>query len=200
MPRKLLSKELEERILQVAENLFLSQGYTKTGIRDIARKCNISVGLIYKIFKSKEDIFVKILRKHVEEALEELISKISKSTSFEEKLFNFVESFLTQFKKKEKLFYLFVTSLGSHFLLDRERFQLQDISQKFSEILANIIEIGKIEGKVDKNINSYLFSKFLLGGIINSIYFLIIESKKEISSEFQETIKFFLKKFFNLQN
>ena len=196
MPKKLISKDLEERILQVAENLFLKYGYTKTGMRDISRNSKVSVGLIYKIFKSKEDIFVRIIRKHLKEALDELNLKISKVSSFEERLSNFIESFLNQFKKKEKLFYLFLTSLGSHFLLDKERFQLQDISQRFSQMLANIIEMGKLEGKVDKNINSYLLSEFLLGGIINSIYFLVIEKKGEISSDFQEAIKAILNQFF----
>ena len=197
MPKKLVSKDLEEKILQVAENLFLKYGYAKTGMRDISRNCKISVGLIYKIFKSKDDIFVRIIRKHLKEALNELNLEISKASSFEEKLSNFIECFLNQFKRKEKLFYLFFTSLGSHFLLDKERFQLQDISQRFSQILANIIEIGKLEGKVDKNIDSYILSKFLLGGIINSIYFLVIEKKKEISPDFQETIKTILKQFFS---
>jgi len=197
MPKKLVSKDLEEKILQVAENLFLKYGYTKTGIRDISRNCKISVGLIYKIFKSKDDIFVRIIRKHLKEALNELNIKISKGSSFEEKLSSFIECFLNQFIKKEKLFCLFLTSLGNHFLLDKERFQLQDISQKFSKILTNIIEIGKLEGKVDKNIDSYILSEFLLGGIINSIYFLVIEKKKEISPDFQETIKTILKQFFS---
>ena len=196
MPRKLASKDLEEKILQVAETLFLKYGYTKTGMRDISRNCKISVGLIYKIFKNKEDIFVRIIRKHIKEALDDLISKVSKASSFEEKLSIFIECFLNQFKKREKLFYLFLTSLGGHVLLDRGRFHLQDISQKFSQVLANIIEIGKNEGKVDKNVDSYFLSKFLLGGIINSIYFLVIEKKDEISPDLQKVIKSTLKQFF----
>jgi len=196
MPRKLASKDLEEKILQVAETLFLKYGYTKTGMRDISRNCKISVGLIYKIFKNKEDIFVRIIRKHIKEALDDLISKVSKASSFEEKLSIFIECFFIQFKKKEKLFCLFLTSLGNHFLLDKERFQLRDISRKFSQILVNIIEIGKNEGKVDKNVDSYFLSKFLLGGIINSIYFLVIEKKGEISPDFQKVIKSILKQFF----
>ena len=196
MPRKLASKDLEEKILQVAEAFFLKYGYTKTGMRDISRNCKISVGLIYKIFKNKEDIFVRIIRKHIKEALDDLISKVSKASSFEEKLSIFIECFFIQFKKKEKLFCLFLTSLGNHFLLDKERFQLRDISRKFSQILVNIIEIGKNEGKVDKNVDSYFLSKFLLGGIINSIYFLVIEKKGEISPDFQKVIKSILKQFF----
>jgi len=107
MPRKLASKDLEEKILQVAETLFLKYGYTKTGMRDISRNCKISVGLIYKIFKNKEDIFVRIIRKHIKEALDDLISKVSKASSFEEKLSIFIECFFNQFKKKKNYFACF---------------------------------------------------------------------------------------------
>lgn len=53
----------KEEILQGARELFLSQGYTKTSIRQIAAKVQISVGLTAYHFKNKREMAVEIVRR-----------------------------------------------------------------------------------------------------------------------------------------
>ncbi len=197
MPRKKLCKNLENKILSVAEKLFLEKGYNKTGIRDIAKECGISIGLIYKIFESKEDIFIRILKKHIKIALKEINEALSQATSFEDKLNKFLENFIKQFRKKEKFFYIFLTSLGTNFLIDKKRFQLQDIAQKISQIFQNILEEGKQKGFIDKNIDTFFLSKYILGGIINNIYGYVIEKNEKLPENFLDMTKNIIKKFLN---
>ncbi|HJC10113.1 TetR/AcrR family transcriptional regulator [Blautia sp. An81] len=59
--KKIDSKK--EEILQIARELFLTQGYTKTSIRQIASKVHISVGLTAYHFKSKREMAVEIVRR-----------------------------------------------------------------------------------------------------------------------------------------
>lgn len=59
--RKYDSKK--EEILQIAKGLFLSQGYEKTSIRQIASQAGISVGLASYHFKSKREMAVEIARR-----------------------------------------------------------------------------------------------------------------------------------------
>ena len=57
-------KEHEERrneILDCAEELFLTKGYSKTTVADILKKVKIAKGTFYYYFKSKEEIMEAVL-------------------------------------------------------------------------------------------------------------------------------------------
>jgi AcrR family transcriptional regulator len=54
----------KQRILEVAEELFTTQGYRAVSIRDIARGCRVSSAALYYHFPSKEDLFRSVLEQH----------------------------------------------------------------------------------------------------------------------------------------
>jgi AcrR family transcriptional regulator len=51
-------------ILEAAHNLFITQGYTATSMRQIAQKAGIALGGIYNHFSGKEDIFKAVFLKN----------------------------------------------------------------------------------------------------------------------------------------
>lgn len=54
--------ETRTKILNVAENLFKSNGYENTTTRDIAESANLNHGNLYYYYKRKDDILIDILR------------------------------------------------------------------------------------------------------------------------------------------
>lgn len=57
--------ETRERILDVAQELFICQGYDKTSLRDIANRLAITKAALYYYFERKEEILVELhLRLH----------------------------------------------------------------------------------------------------------------------------------------
>jgi AcrR family transcriptional regulator len=52
----------QQRILEAARALFLSQGYNGSNLRDIAREAKVSMGGIYHHFTSKEEIYKTLLQ------------------------------------------------------------------------------------------------------------------------------------------
>jgi len=63
-------KSMENRaelVTQAAQELFARYGYERTSIEDIAEHLGIGKGSIYLAFKTKEDIFLAILEKHLVE-------------------------------------------------------------------------------------------------------------------------------------
>jgi AcrR family transcriptional regulator len=67
MPRPPNSQgaETRERILDVAQELFIRQGYDKTSLRDIARRLEITKAALYYYFERKEEILLELhLRLH----------------------------------------------------------------------------------------------------------------------------------------
>jgi len=63
-------KEYEERrkeILETAERLFVTKGYTKTTVNDILKDIGIAKGTFYHYFKSKEEVMDEIIMRIIKE-------------------------------------------------------------------------------------------------------------------------------------
>ncbi|PES34292.1 TetR/AcrR family transcriptional regulator [Bacillus thuringiensis] len=63
-------KEYEERrkeILETAERLFFTKGYTKTTVNDILKEIGIAKGTFYHYFKSKEEVMDEIIMRIIKE-------------------------------------------------------------------------------------------------------------------------------------
>lgn len=56
------NRNQQQRILEAARALFLSQGYNGSNLRDIAREAKVSMGGIYHHFASKEEIYKTLLQ------------------------------------------------------------------------------------------------------------------------------------------
>ena len=52
----------EQRILASARQRFESFGYRRTSVAEIAREAGIAVGTVYRYFKSKEDVFLAVVK------------------------------------------------------------------------------------------------------------------------------------------
>ena len=52
--------DILEKILTVAEKLFIQRGYENTSLKQIADRCNISKSNIYRYYHSKEEIYEKL--------------------------------------------------------------------------------------------------------------------------------------------
>ncbi len=75
MPRtkeqfKELRQEKINKIKQVAMELFASEGYIQTSISKIAKAANISKGLLYNYFESKDDLLKCIVSEGVQDVFE----------------------------------------------------------------------------------------------------------------------------------
>ena len=71
--RDVLSRKEREReghrrdILDAAEKVFISRGYHKATVEQIAQEADFSVGTLYNFFKNKEEMYIEVLEKITEE-------------------------------------------------------------------------------------------------------------------------------------
>ena len=54
-----------EEILEAASHVFAQSGYEKSGMKEIAARAGISVGMLYNHFEGKQDIFRALLDRYV---------------------------------------------------------------------------------------------------------------------------------------
>ncbi|HED04872.1 MAG TPA: TetR/AcrR family transcriptional regulator [Candidatus Fraserbacteria bacterium] len=60
-PKPSVQKERREEILQAARRCFSQHGYHETTMEEVAVAANLSKGLIYYYFKSKQELFLALL-------------------------------------------------------------------------------------------------------------------------------------------
>jgi len=60
-------KTKKERILEAAATLFAEHGFDKTAVATICELANVSKGLVYHHFKSKDEILIEIFEKSTSE-------------------------------------------------------------------------------------------------------------------------------------
>lgn len=68
-------------ILEAARRIFEKRGFLNTALQDVAKEAEISVGLIYRYFQSKEDIFASLALKGAEQFDRDLDSVLKRATA-----------------------------------------------------------------------------------------------------------------------
>ncbi|MCT4604916.1 MAG: TetR/AcrR family transcriptional regulator [Marinisporobacter sp.] len=82
-------EKIKENIDQAALTVFAKKGYRGTKISDIAKEAGISVGNIYRYYKSKDDIFYTVVPENFAESIRSLL--VEKVSAIKEKKFEFIE-------------------------------------------------------------------------------------------------------------
>lgn len=84
MARNKYPEETEKKILDVAEALFLGNGYDNTTIQEIINQLGgLTKGVIYHHFKSKKDIFDKVLERKYGSEVSLRLDSLEGLTGFE---------------------------------------------------------------------------------------------------------------------
>lgn len=133
--------ESKELLLRAAKDTFIKFGYSKTSMKDIAKACNRSKGLIYHYYKSKEEIFKIIVNREANSVIAEVKAHMRQFSDCEVRLKELLlflqEVFTNQKRLHYKLFYE----------LDEFMSQVADIFDAlfsdFASILTDIIKEGQ---------------------------------------------------------
>jgi TetR/AcrR family transcriptional regulator len=75
-----------EQILDTAEELFAERGYHETNLRDVAERCEFSVGSIYSFFDSKDALYLAVLMRHGLGQREEMARLVAEGIPADERL------------------------------------------------------------------------------------------------------------------
>jgi len=86
--------DLKIKIKSLAVRDIVKKGCDSISMRDIAQKAGITPTTIYYYYKNKVDLFEEIKRDAMDSMDEYIISRISKSNSYEKKLDTIMEAFM----------------------------------------------------------------------------------------------------------
>lgn len=141
-----LIKNPEERrneILDAAEVLFMTKGYTKATVMDILQACNIAKGTFYYYFQSKEEVMNAIVMRFIlkgEEAARRVVS--DPKLDAHDKIFHII---MAQNEPDDKKLGL-IEQLHHVQNVEMHQKSLVETVLRLSPILAEVVEQGIQEG------------------------------------------------------
>ena len=146
----------KEEILDAAQKIFFEKGLATSTMDEIAETAELSKGTLYLYYKSKEDMYLGVLMRGMEElhAEYERIGLSDKSTV--EKLLELRTAYVAYFYKNRKFFRMtnFLQSPYFHKQVSDEMKQSCDIEgQKVWKIIDGVLQHGVEEGVLRPEFN-----------------------------------------------
>lgn len=159
----------KERILEVGIEEFSSKGYENANINVIAKNAGISIGLMYKYFSTKEDLFFTCITRGMsilEDALEEIMASRDKLLIKAEKLIR-----ATCVLSRENINYIkLYNGITSEKDGERAVMLAREIEEQTSRIYITSIAQALASGDVRQDLDPRLFA-FFLDNLLTTLQF-----------------------------
>jgi AcrR family transcriptional regulator len=145
-----MSKDKREHIMEVAVELFATNGFEGTSIRQLAQGANVNIAMIHYYFGSKEKLFETLLEQkatYMRNRIEAV--EANKSLSEIEKLDQIIEDYVSRFLSQPE----FHRVLQQELLVSQRELLHQNVISLFVKNTQNVVAI------IEKGIRKKQFRK-----------------------------------------
>ena len=159
-----ISEERRERILEVGTEEFSSKGYENANINVIAKNAGISIGLMYKYFATKEDLFITCIQRGMRilsQVIEEIMASDDKLLVKAEKL---IRATCVHSKRNANYIRLY-NEIASEKDSERTQMLVREIESETSGIYTTAIAQALAKGDVRPDLDA--------GGLVNLLLWLL---------------------------
>ena len=163
------SDERKEKILEVGINEFASKGYEKANINIIAKKARISIGLMYKYFSTKEDLFITCIQRGMsilDDAVDEILKSDDKLLTKAEKLIRTTCQLSQKDANYVKLYNEITSERNSEKAMEFAKAIEGETSKKYVKCITDALANGDVRQDMDPR----LFA-FFLDNLLTSLQF-----------------------------
>ena len=168
----------KKRILTEAIKIFSEYGYKGTNMRMIARRAHISVGGLYLYFKSKDDLYLTLMKTRLDDLADRTREALKDVKDPAEAIRIFIKLRFSYARKHRELIFALGRDHGFGFGIDIKRKFFRQQREVIEGILKKGIASGKFRKYNTKEVAKIIFS--LVRGFIAS---LVIEPDALFSPE-----------------
>ncbi|MDY5377578.1 MAG: TetR/AcrR family transcriptional regulator [Eubacterium coprostanoligenes] len=161
--------ERKEKILEVGIKEFASKGYEKANINIIAKKAGISIGLMYKYFSTKEDLFITCIQRGMsilDDAVDEILQSDDKLIVKAEKLIRTTCQLSQRDANYVKLYNEITSERDSEKAMEFAKAIEGETSKKYVKCITDALAKGDVRQDMDPR----LFA-FFLDNLLTSLQF-----------------------------
>ena len=185
---KIQNSEIREsrrqEILLAALELFSKEGYHSTSIAGIARNANISKGLIYNYFQSKEDLLKTIITKGLGE-MEQYLKRPDNRTMVKDDLVRLIDDVFEMLIKSREFWRLFTSIIVQPDVMEIISKELRGVTNAMVNLMKEYLQqTGSRAPLEDAYILGALFDGISLNFIINPDDFPLESVKNRVKEIF----------------
>jgi TetR/AcrR family transcriptional regulator, mexJK operon transcriptional repressor len=148
--RARLDEERLTELLDVAAEVFISEGFSAASTNEIARRANSSKTTFYSRFPTKERLFLAVIERRMNDIFQQVAASLPEEPPVEETLRNFGSALIGFFLSKEQVALVRMVSMES---------------AKFPELGKRFYELGPKRG--EETLAAYLAKQAEKGRVLN---------------------------------
>jgi AcrR family transcriptional regulator len=107
MTREQSKAQTRERLLDAARSVFASSGFHGASVEEIASAAGFSTGALYSNFGGKEDLFLVLMEREIEEHSREIAAAVARSASVVERAAGGAQVWMAMIEREPELLLLF---------------------------------------------------------------------------------------------
>ena len=108
MTREQSKANTRERLLGAARSVFASSGFHGASVEEIASTAGFSTGALYSNFDGKEDLFLVLMEREIEEHAREIADAVARRASVAERAAGGARVWMTMIEREPELLLLFM--------------------------------------------------------------------------------------------
>ncbi|MBW1701703.1 MAG: TetR/AcrR family transcriptional regulator [Deltaproteobacteria bacterium] len=179
-----MKQEKLESILDTAKKMFARYGLQKTTLDEVARMARVAKATIYNYFGSKDQVYLEVLRREMDEIVEKISSSVSQEVLPGNKLITFVRAKFRYMRKAINI--LNLDREGIEKLLPNAESIRNELFEREVDIIHSILKKGVEQGVFYINnlpLTSRAIAHALKGFELN---WLVQESEEKIEQYLDE--------------
>ncbi|MCU0577188.1 MAG: TetR/AcrR family transcriptional regulator [Desulfobacterota bacterium] len=185
----------KQQILECAKKLFSKKGYHNTHVEDIHKEARIAKGTFYEYFKNKEELFIALLVKFLEDWEEAVLDTTANLVMEDIRTYyrTLIKRSLVFFQSNEDLCNIYLrVGPGTDEVFEPYIEQFED---KMLQYVKNDLDRGVKAGVLRDDLNIELMANILLGAFLRIDYYYFVLKREEKESRDLDGIT---DQFFNL--
>nr|WP_303649745.1 TetR/AcrR family transcriptional regulator [Desulfobotulus pelophilus] len=177
--------------MQAGITVFARRGVFRATISEIAREAGVADGTIYLYFKNKDDILARFFEARADDIFLRFRKAIDGAGTAREKFARLITCHLEAFQEDREMAVVFqAESRKIHAMAE----QVNAISSRYRELIAEIIEEGQAEGLIRKDLYLALVKRFILGAVDEVVStWVLAEGKYDLVSMADPLVDLFIR-------
>ncbi len=187
MEKEKQEKSKEEFILDVAKKVIEERGFSSTRMDDIAQRANVAKGTLYLYFKSKDDLFLRLMDREYSKVLSGLMRVIEKEDDVITKIDAVIEGFL-RYMEENRSFFLNIMFEAPSIKRETMKGKMLEKNRLINEGLSRLIKKGIDEGVIRDDIELPVMISAIIGTVSRVIFYAIHFEKDRSLITFKDSI------------
>ncbi|MFZ5353676.1 MAG: TetR/AcrR family transcriptional regulator [Bacillota bacterium] len=160
-----LSEEKQEKVMRAAVHEFLTHGFEKGNIGDIAKNAGVAKGSMYQYFENKKELFLYCITWATKLMIQKYSHNLRQSQQhfnvFEYMYQNYKEVWIQLREEREVVVFLQDVFLGKYASIKDE--SMSFMMKAMDEQILKMIREGKENGVIRRDIDDNMLSLFMTG-------------------------------------